>query len=131
MARALRFLLPILALVAACASPTAPDITGRWGSSSASMTLRLDGGTVTLPCAAGTIDPGWTLASDGTFSATGGIYGTAGPVPAGGGPLAPATFDGHVQGDRMSLTVTLTGSGLTYGPYELRKGGPQAYGACV
>ncbi len=121
----------VLALLAACASPTAPAVIGEWGGTEASLTLTASGGTVSYACGAGTIDPGWTLSKSGRFSATGQHYTGGGPAPLGGRPPHPARYAGQVTGDMLTLTVTLLDLDATLGPFRLERGGPPVHELCV
>jgi len=121
----------LVALLAGCASPTAPEIAGSWGGSQVSLTLAHSGGTLTYPCGAGTIDSTWTLSADGAFSATGNHYFGGGPVPAGGGTPHPARYAGQVNNYVLTLTVTLSDLNETLGPFTLVRGGPPVRELCL
>lgn len=126
-----RFLLGALLVLWACQSPTSSGAVGSWGGSQASLELSHAGGTITYQCGNGTIAPGWTLAADGSFSATGEHYFGGGPVPSGGRPPHAATYSGKVNGGHMSLTVTVPDAGVTIGPLDLVRGGPTVTQMCV
>jgi hypothetical protein len=123
----------LLVLVAGigCSSPSAPSIPGTWGGQVASLQLGPAGGTVAYQCGAGTIDSGWTLKADGQFTATGQHYFGGGPAPAEGRPPHPARYSGIVEGNRLTLTVTLTDLGQILGPFQLIRGGPAVHELCV
>lgn len=123
-------LLPFL-LVACSTTPTATSVVGAWGGTSASLVLQADGGQVTYLCGAGTIDAGWSVAPDGAFTATGRHYYGGGPVPIEGRTPHPATYLGHIDGDRMTLTVTVIDSNATLGPFELVRNGSVVHEVCV
>jgi len=133
MTRAPEYLLPLLLAALSCASPNAPEVTGTWGGTSASLVLRADGGDLTFQCGTGTIASGWSLAADGTFHATGEFFNGGGPAPAEGRPPHPATYTGHVDGDHMTLTLTITDTDpdTVLGPYELVRDGPPVSQMCV
>lgn len=131
MTRAPKYLLPLLLAALSCTSPTEPAATGSWGGTLVSLVLRTDGGDLTYQCGTGTIAPGWSLAADGTFSATGEHFYGGGPMPSGGGTPHPATYTGHVDGDHMTLTVTVTDTDTVLGPYELVRDGPTVSEMCV
>ena len=120
-------LLPVLA----CGSPTAPEVSGTWGGTDASLTLTAAGGTIQYQCGAGTIDSAWTLSADGVFAATGEHYVGGGPVPIGGRPPHPAQYAGRVDGSVFTLTVALTDLEQSLGPYELVRGGPVVTEICL
>ncbi len=102
----------------------APDMVGEWGGEHISLTLSLTGGTVEYDCAHGTIAEAIVPGNDGNFS-TSGVH-----VLEHGGPIRedeipdehPAVYSGWTNGNRMTLTVTLTDTGAVLGPYELRLG---------
>jgi len=121
----------LLSLVVGCASPTAPVVVGSWGGSQVSLDLDRSGGTLTYPCAAGTIDSTWTLGADGVFTSTGDHYFGGGPVPPGGGTPHPARYDGRLNGNVLTLTVTLLDLNETLGPFTLVRNGPQVHELCV
>jgi hypothetical protein len=121
----------VLALVAGCASPIAPVVSGSWGGSQVSLTLDRSGGTVIYACATGTIDSTWTLSADGVFAATGEHYFAGGPVPPGGGAPHPARYSGQVNGYVLTLTVTVIDLNQTLGPFTLVRDGPPVRLLCL
>lgn len=122
----------LLAMVTSCAAPTAPpNVLGEWGGTQASLSLSTAGGTVAYACGAGTIAAGWTLAADGTFNATGTHAFGGGPVPIGGRPPHPARYNGRVDGDVLTMTVTITDLAQTIGPLRLVRGGPVVHELCL
>ena len=125
------YALVVCALVGGCASPTAPDILGRWGGTEASLTLALSGGTLSYPCGAGTIDSAWTLETGGQFTGTGEHFLGGGPLPVQGRPPHPARYAGIVDGNTLTLTVTLTDLDQKLGPFHLVRGGPPVPEQCV
>lgn len=131
MRRAYGYLLPFVAMALACTTPTEPTVIGKWGGTVASLVLDSSGGTIQYQCGSGTIDPGWNLTPDGTFSATGLHYYGGGPVPSGGHPSHPASYAGHVAGNHMTLTVTVTDTDAVLGPFDLVRNGPPVSEICV
>jgi hypothetical protein len=121
----------LVALAAGCVSPTAPEITGSWGGSQASLTLDQAGGTLQMPCAAGAIDSTWTLTSDGDFAAAGTYSTEAGPVPVGGYPPHTARYTGQVSGNVLYLNITVTDLNEAIGPLALVRGGPPVLLRCL
>ena len=95
------------------------------------MVLGANGGQITYQCGSGTIDPGWSFSADGGFQATGQHFFGGGPVPSGGRKPHPAVYEGRVEGDRMTLHVTLSDTGDTLGPYELIRDGPVVSEVCL
>lgn len=120
-----------LALVCGCSFLTAPGVLGNWGGREASLVLARSGGTLSYACGAGTIDSGWTLTPSGDFTASGRHFFGGGPAPAQGRPPHPARYAGVVDGDTLSLTVTVTDLGETLGPFHLVRGGPPVLEQCV
>jgi hypothetical protein len=121
----------LLLLALGCLSPTAPDVLGSWGGKEASLVLTTSGGALSYPCGAGTIDSAWTLSSAGLFVASGQHFFGGGPVPPQGPTPHPARYSGQVQGDDLTLTVTLTDLGQALGPFHLVRGGPPVVEQCV
>jgi hypothetical protein len=127
----LRAALPVLlVLVLGCSSTVAPNVLGEWGGQEASLTLTVSGGSVSYLCGAGTIDSAWTLTSAGQFSASGEHFFGGGPIPVEGAPPHPARYTGHVDGQSLTLSVYLTDSKATLGPFHLIRGGPPVYELC-
>lgn len=121
----------LLGLVIGCASPTAPTVVGAWGGTQVSLTLDRSGGALTYACGAGTIDSAWTLSGSGMFTASGEHYFGGGPVPPQGSTPHPAQYTGQVNGDVLTLTVTLLDLHETLGPFTLVRGGPPVHELCV
>jgi hypothetical protein len=124
-------MLVLLTLALACFTPTAPDALGTWGGQEASLVLTPSGGTLSYPCGAGTIDSAWTLSRTGRLLASGQHFFGGGPVPPQGRPPHPARYSGQVQGNELTLTVTLTDANQTLGPFHLVRGGPAVVEQCV
>ena len=122
--------LVLLPLAVACSSPTAPAVLGSWGGQEASLVLTSSGGTLSYACGAGTIDSAWTLSGAGQFVASGQHFFGGGPVPPQGHPPHPARYSGQVQGDVLTLTVTLSDLNQTFGPFHLVRGGPTVVEQC-
>jgi hypothetical protein len=99
-------------------------IIGDWGGEHVQLELEEEGGTLEYDCAHGTIDPGWTIDDEGKFAGTGEhVIEHGGPVQEGEVlPARPATYDGTVDGDDMTLTVTLSDSAQIVGTYQLQRG---------
>jgi hypothetical protein len=121
----------LLSIAVACSSPTAPDATGAWGGTEASLVLARSGGTINYPCGAGVIDSAWTITRDGHFAATGRHYFGGGPLPPQGHPPQPATYAGQLRGQYFILTVTLTDLSQMLGPFRLVRDGPVVAEQCV
>ena len=117
-------LLLLLGASANCrGSLTGPVNPGDWGGEHIGLVVAANGATIEYDCASGTIDEP-LVASDGLFSAAG--THTRGH----GGPIRqdevqdkhPARYDGRVDGETMTLDVTLTDSGEKLGRYTLVRG---------
>ena len=113
-----------LAAVGCEANPTPIIALGPWGGSHVRMHVTAAGARLEYDCAEGAIEEPLRPDAKGRFAATG-IH-----TPGHGGPIREgeiltafrARYDGHVEGERMSLVVTLTETGLELGPFELRRG---------
>jgi hypothetical protein len=113
------------ALVAfACSDITAPDVVGEWGGPHLALVLTDNGGTLEYDCAHGTVEPGWTISSEGLLTASGEhVQEHGGPVREGEDVVPrPARYDGFLSGDRLLLTVTLTDSARVLGTFDLERG---------
>lgn len=124
-------LMPVLAIVLACTSPTAPTAEGDWGGSNASLSLSRTGGTLSYACGAGTMDSGWILTDAGLLTGTGKHFFGGGPLPIQGRPPHPATYSGRIDGRTLTLTVTLTDLGQVLGPFLMLRGGPKIQEMCL
>jgi hypothetical protein len=118
-------------LAIGCSSLTAPEIVGEWGGTEASLALTRLGGTVSYACGAGTIDSTWTLTPAGQFEASGQHFFGGGPVPAEGRTPHPALYHGDLEGDHLTLSVTLLDLDQTIGPFHLVRGGPPVTEICL
>jgi hypothetical protein len=121
----------LLLLAVGCSAPTAPTVVGQWGGPVASLVLAPAGGTLSYQCGSGTVDSTWTLSANGRFVGTGQHFIGGGPVPAQGRPPHPALYVGQVDGDYLTLTVTLTDLNQTLGPFRLARGGAPVAEVCV
>jgi hypothetical protein len=103
---------------------TAPEMVGEWGGEHILLTVSLTGSTVEYDCAHGTIDAPIAPDRDGNFTLSGThVREHGGPVHEDEVPDEhPARYWGWTNGSTMRLTVTLTDTGETRGPYELRLG---------
>jgi hypothetical protein len=105
------------------AAPDASAVaTGAWGGEHIVLQVSEKGADVEFDCAHGQVTQPITLDKHGDFDVTGTF------TPEHGGPVrrdentpsASARYSGHVEGDTMSLTVTLGGEKL--GTYTLARG---------
>jgi hypothetical protein len=124
----------LLLFLAGCAPDhTVQDLLGSWGGPHALLTLTTSAGNIEYDCAHGHVAPGWTVSSSGTFTATGiHLRESGGPVQIGGDSFPrPARYDGTIDGDRMSLTVTLTDSTQVLGTFLLTHGSNGSVFKCL
>jgi hypothetical protein len=97
---------------------------GAWGGDHVGLLLTGAGGTLKYDCAHGTIDQPFVIDSAGRFQ----LAGTH--MREHGGPIRrdekpdkhPARYTGSVDGDRMTLTVTMTDSNEVLGTFTLTRG---------
>ena len=97
---------------------------GTWGGEHIRMVVSAKGANIEYDCAHGSIVGRLTLDAERKFNVTG-AHMREGPGPIRMGvPRAgrPAVFSGQVNGDEMSLTVTLTEEKQSIGDFTLRRG---------
>ena len=97
---------------------------GTWGGQHIRMIVTANGATIEYDCAQGAVTGKLTLDAERKFSITG-SHMREGPGPIRIGvtrPNRPARFDGHVNGDEMSLSVVLTDTNESIGDFILRRG---------
>ncbi len=97
--------------------------TGTWGGKDVSVNITETGATVEYSCAEGTISQPIMLDKNGNFDVKG-VYVAehGGPVRIGEDNSRPARYSGRIDGDKMTLTVTLTDKKETIGTYALTYG---------
>jgi hypothetical protein len=105
-------------------NPTPVIALGPWGGSHVGMDVTSAGARLEYDCADGAIEEPLRPDGEGRFTATGThTPGHGGPIREGEIlPAFRARYDGQVKGEQMSLLVTLTETGMTLGPFELRRG---------
>lgn len=95
---------------------------GTWGGRGIKVVLTDRGGSVEFECASGDITAPLVVDRGGSFQA-GGTYSSlrgGPPDPAAPAPRAqPARYSGSVDGTQMRLTVSLTETGASLGPFTL------------
>lgn len=124
----------LILLAPACATqPEVGDPIGAWGGDHIAMSIAADGATLEYDCAAGAIDGAVTPDPEGRFRATGTHdIGHGGPVRQDEGPdRHPASYQGRITGDSMTLTVTLTDSGTQVGTFDLMRGAAPRIVRCL
>ena len=119
----------IAAILLIDAGPCAKDLAGpiapsEWGGEHVGLTVLATGGNLEYDCATGTIDQPILAATNGNFVALGfHIRGHGGPVMQGEIPdHHPARYDGWTNGEKMTLSVTLTDTGEKLGEFTLIRG---------
>ncbi|MHB0964142.1 MAG: hypothetical protein ACYC5V_13140 [Gemmatimonadaceae bacterium] len=120
------WVLGALALLACGESRTSPFavVTGEWGGDHAELIATPDSGAMEYDCAVGRITEPIRPDHNGVFAAVGTH------TPGHGGPIRidevlpkrPASYVGHVNGDKMTLTVVMTDSAVAVGTFELVRG---------
>jgi len=120
--------------------------TGEWGGARISLTVTKEGATVEYDCGNGTIDQRVELDIDGRFDVRGthedenggspseisatDDEGKVSPADTSAKNRRPARYTGRVDGRTLSLTVTLTDDGSTFGKFVLTKGASARLNKC-
>ena len=93
-----------------------------WGGSHIGLVITVTGGTVEYDCAEGEIlEP--IRVTNGKFDVLGLHYiGMGGPIGADRVHPRPARYQGNVDGDNMTMTVTLTDTKEQVGTFTLVRG---------
>lgn len=124
----LTFILPLLAVGSCGPSWAAREdrrlAEGTWGGRHAELTVRQDGATIEMDCAHGAINEPISVGRDGRFRAAGTFVAErGGPVREGAEPEArPALYSGRLEGETLTLVITLGESGEEAGTFELTYG---------
>jgi len=99
------------------------EIEGVWGSEHHEFVSNGDVATLEYDCAHGSINEALALDSDGRFDVVGTHTREGGPVDLNNPPEAhPARYQGHLFGNWLELTVTLTDTGEVIGPFTVIRG---------
>ena len=106
---------------------------GSWAGEHIWLRVTEAGAAVQYDCARGTIDQPMALDSQGRFDLKGvHVSGHGGPEREGERPAShPARYLGSTDGRRMTLTVTLTDTKETFGPYTLEYGKKPSLSKCL
>jgi hypothetical protein len=91
---------------------------GTWGGDRVILEVVAEGADVEFECARGRIDTPIELDAKGEFDLPG-TFGAEGRGPARDGVASAARYRGHVEGDTMTLNVTVDGK--EGGPYTLTR----------
>ena len=88
------------------------------------MLVTATGARLEYDCSEGVIEEPLRPDAEGRFTATGShTPGHGGPIRVGEIlPACRARYDGHVDGQRMSLLVTFMETGVVLGSFQLRRG---------
>ena len=120
----------LLIAVACYTSPSDPvtEISGTWGGDNAGLIATDSSAHVHIGCTLG--DTSTPIHPDvyGDFDVVGKYNIDAYPVDR--GIFHPARFTGHVSGNDLTLSVTLTDTGAQYGPVTLVRGKEPKMGPC-
>lgn len=127
LARGLPIVAALVATAALC-SPASPGATrvppGTWGGEHIVLEVASAEARAEFDCAHGTVDEALELDVEGRFDAKG-TYVKERPGPQREDEPAtgePARYSGRVRGSTMTLTITLTNTGKTVGPFTLTHG---------
>ena len=124
-------LILLATVLAACyANPSDPAglISGVWGGDNAGVIATDSSAHVHIGCTLGDTKSPIHPDAHGNFDVTGTYNVDAYPVDR--GILHPARFSGHVSGNELTLTVTLTDTGAQLGPVTLERGKEPKMGPC-
>lgn len=107
--------------------------TGVWGGAHINLEVSDGGARVEFDCAHGAINQKLTLDGSGAFDARGTFSKErGGPVRIDEKPASePARYSGRVEGDTMTLNVTLSDSGTDLGSFTLKRGRPGRLTKCL
>jgi len=114
--------------------PTSLLASGRWGGVGIRLDVTEEGARLEYDCASGTIDEPLVVDADGFLEAHGvHVFDQAGPIQPGDPqpPQHPALYRGRVDGDRLSLTVTLLDTRRVVGTFDLGLGHPPELDKCL
>ena len=125
-------LLLVLVATGACSAATSTganlQIAGTWGGDNAGLIVNLDDIHVHIGCTLGDATGPIRTDANGRFEAIGTYNVDAYPVDR--GILHPAKFSGDINGQTMTLTVTLTDITRVLGPVTLIYGEEPKMGPC-
>jgi len=128
------FALATLATAPSCTTETLDRVaTGAWGGQHIGMVVSDSGATIEYDCATGRITEALLLDANGNFQWSG-VH-----VPGHGGPIRqgevfdslPARYAGSATKDRMTLTLTITGSTQPAQTFTLARGGTASVFRCL
>lgn len=96
---------------------------GMWGGDHMVINVTDDGANLDFPCAGGLIKEPLVLDNSGRFDVAG-VYVQEhpGPVRLGEDNSHPARYTGKISGEVLTLTIRLSDSGETIGPFTFNFG---------
>jgi hypothetical protein len=120
----------------ATSPPPAPGAVpvGVWAGEHLVLNVTESGGSAEFECASGALAEPLLLDTSSHFDASGSYRAqSGGPAEPGAPqpPAQPARFNGSIHGAVMDLTVVLTSTGATHGPFHLELGGPTSLEKCL
>lgn len=132
-ARLIPLLVVITAAAARCSTAAPARLVGEWGGDHAGLIVTADQATLEYDCATGTMNLPVQVDDDGRFEATGEhTIGHGGPIRQDEIPdRHPALYAGRIQGDVMTLTVTMTDLKATVGTFVLVRGASPRVFKCL
>jgi len=124
------FIIAMIIAIGCYSSPSGPvgEISGTWGGDNAGLIATDASAHVHIGCTLGDTNAQIRPDAYGRFDVTGKYNIDAYPVDR--GILHPARFSGSVNGNELTLTVTLTDTGAQYGPVTLTRGKEPKMGPC-
>jgi len=112
-----------VAALAACGEPVPDEVPhGSWGGVGASLQVDAQGADVELDCAHGRIEAPLRLDGEGHFLVEGFLVSEGGPVGQEAPDRRPASYDGVLDGQRLTFSVDLLEPVATAGPFVVRFG---------
>jgi len=100
------------------------DLVGVWGGDHIGMVVSDSSTTIEYDCAHGTIDEPMIIDENGEFEVRGvHMFEHGGPIRIGEVPDEhPALYQGSIEGEVMTLKVTITDTGKEFGSFTLTLG---------
>ena len=123
---------PLVAVALGACSAVAPEPSANWGSDQAALTVAESGILLRILTSGGCYGSYGEVAGPlptGPFSRAGRFTQLTGVFP--GKVTTPAVFAGTLANQRMTITVTFSGTESLLGPYQLMAGVTQPWPACL
>ncbi|HEX6728502.1 MAG TPA: hypothetical protein VF074_00750, partial [Pyrinomonadaceae bacterium] len=99
-----------------------PNAEVVWGGQHVRLVLTSRGGEIEFDCAHGELNEPLKLDEQGQFSVAGTLVREGGPTRQDGPAGKPARYSGRVEGNKMTLTVTLGDSNEKPDEFSLTRG---------